>query len=1212
MGIRFVIGPAGAGKTKHIVDSVSDCILSRARGVNNPPLLVIVPDQATFQVESSILKDGRVRGFTDLHILGFRRLALQVLDEVGGYSLPFITRIGRSMAVQLILWQCKEKLRVYSPMVDYPGFRDTLISTFSEFSAYGVTPDDLVRELGEAASNVPFLHEKLSDIGLIYGEYRKFVSDRFLDPDDYLALAAPRIRDSDLIRGSTVWIDGFSGFTPMEYEMIAEIMETASQVNLALCMDREEIQHRPKETSLFHPVREVYEKVMEISSERGISVEGTLFLGENGFLPRFKNNDLLKIEREFRNKDRPTRRLGFWAHDPASSTVEDQCDADSTSSSDGVLVVTAANPRAEIEFAAREITKLVRDRGIAFRDITLEMRDLRQYKDLIEMVFNDYDIPFFLDEKSSLSHHPMAELIRSAFDVVLTGFSFDAVFRYLKTDLVPCERRAIDKLENFVLATGIRGEAWLSPEPWRYRGRFLSDFGGEESGGRDYGEELDSVRKQAMVGLGEFYTRLKGTDAHVKDESETLNLPEGLTARRISMAVYDLLIQLDVPAVLARWQNECEASGDLMAAYEHAGIWDKTVEILEQTVEILGDHPCDVRTYASLIDAGLQDMRLGAIPLSVDQVLVGSLERTRQPDCKVTFLLGATEGELPKKQGEDGVFTDKDREVLLGAGLNLEPSSRVKQLHEQYLAYVALTRPQERLYLSYPLGDNDGKALFPSPIVRWLRDTVNVSERYVSLDPSGNTEEDLDYLVPASVWGLTARRLSLVRHGISPGIVWQEAYRWMLEPSRIAKTAKILGSLGFSNAVAPLGKPLAEKLYGKPLKTSVSRLERFQVCPFQHFSSDGLGLKEREVFSLDPAKAGTFYHEAMKEFVSRIMRQDAPVESLDDSDATRIMEGVVQEIVPRVQNELFLSSFRYRHVSNSLGSTLKRSAQVFLEHAKRGKFRPIAVEVPFGLGGAIPPLTLNIDGSHEVLVRGLIDRIDAAELDDRIFFRIVDYKSGHNKLDLNDVYYGLSMQLLVYLGVTLSLWKEIVNSPYLLSPLDTQGLVTKGVFKNVVPAGAFYMPIRDPFIETEGPCERELVVKEIQKELKMTGILVDDLDVIRLMDNTTSSGQSDLVSVTFTKSGVGAASSTASYDQVRALLNYVMRRVSDISSEIVSGRIDISPFLKNEMRGCTYCPFESFCVFDVLLEGNEYRVLRNIPKNAIWDAIMNDAKGEKD
>jgi len=1207
MGVRFIIGPAGSGKTQHIIDSVCDYILSRKKGANYPPLLVIVPDQTTFQIETSILADGRVKGFTDLQVLGFRRLALKVLEDTGGYNFPFITPVGRSMAVQAILWEFRNHLSIYKPMVDYPGFRDTLIRTFSEFRAYGVNPEELLVDTEESRDHAPFLSQKLADIHLIYSEYRNFISDRFLDPDDYLELAVPRICESDMVKDALVWIDGFSGFTPLEYQVIGEIIENALCVEICLCMDREELQHPVRETSLFHPVREIYEKITEICLDRNIPIEGTVFLGEDEVLPRFEHPSLLGVELEFRNKDRPRKTVKKQPPDQLSDESYDEGSLGFRSEQlGGIFLVEAVNPRAEVEFVAREITKLVRDQEIAFRDITLELRDLALYEDLIEMVFKDYDIPFFIDKKTSLSHHPAAELIRSAFDVVLTEFSFDSIFRYLKTDLVRVERDLVDELENYVLAKGIRGEVWIQPEPWRYKKGFFSDL--EESEAEDLDEErIDMIRKQATVGLCDFYKRLKGIDDSYEDAEEDDSVSGGLTARDISLAVYDLLMELEVPKTLERWQEECENSGDLMSALEHGGAWDKIVEILEQSIEILGEHPCDVRTYASVIGAGLEDMSIGAIPPSLDQVLVGSLDRTRQPECHATFLLGAIEGEIPKKQGEDGIFTDKDREALLQAGIDLEPSSKIKQFHEQYLVYVSLTRPRKRLYVCYPLGDSEGKALFPSPIVRWLRDSVPVEEISVSIDPPGIYEEDIDYLVPATVWGLTARRLSLLRHGIEPGVVWREAYRWMLQSDETDMTRKILGSLGFTNRLPPLDQALSEKLYGSPLRTSVSRIERYQICPFQHFAQYGLGLKEREEFSLDPAKAGTFYHEAMREFVNIVISSDVHVLDLEPSDAVDIMDEIVKEMVPRIQNELFLSSFRYKHISNSLASTLKTSARLFMEHAKRGDFVPIAVEVPFGLSDEIPPLPLRLQGGQEALIRGLIDRVDAAAVGEDIYVRVVDYKSSQTRLDLTDVYYGLSLQLLVYLAVALIRWDEITNSSHFLNIPEIAGKVPSAT---ILPAGAMYQPIQNIFIRTDGPLDKDSAWAEIRKKLRMTGIFMDDLEVARLMDKT-SSAHSDLVQVQFTKSGLGAKSPVVSQEKIEALLNFAIAKVEDTCSKIISGRIDVLPFSKKQLKGCRYCPFGSFCTFDVLIEGNQYRVLKDIPKDVIWAEIKRYGEGEK-
>ncbi|HHY11582.1 MAG TPA: hypothetical protein GX529_03025 [Firmicutes bacterium] len=1218
MGLRLIIGPAGSGKTRYIVNSVIDALLEAtgaegktgqpdsvpgpAGALSRPPVLIVVPDQATFQMEKAILEDARISGFINLHVLGFRRLCMRVLDEVGGVTQPFITPVGRSMAIQSILWEHRGELSVYAPMVDYPGFRDAVIQALSEFNAYDVNPHDLETRAKEQTGTPPFLSQKLRDLELIYSKYREFLQDNFLDPDDYLELAASRIPRSNLVQDATVWIDGFSGFTPKEYKVISSILKTAGQVNLALCMDREEIQHRPTETSLFHPVREVYEKVLKTCRDDGVFVEDAIIFGEKRALPRFKSLELAWIESAFRNKER--RPWEAFESADGGGNLAHGCHGLPPG---GVHLVSAVNPRAEVEFAAREIRKLVREDGFRYRDITVELRNLGKYKDLIEMVFRDHDIPFFLDLKRPLSHHPLAELIRSAFDMLLTDFGFDPVFRYLKTDLVPLERESVDELENYVLACGIRGRRWISEEPWSYTRQFLADE--EEPRVSQGSRRIDEIRREAMAAFTEFYYRLR-------DVNE-------LTAEYISMAIYDLLLGLGVPETLSLWQEDCENRGDLISALEHAGVWDKTLEILEQAVEILGAQHCDIDTYALIINAGLEDIRLGAIPPSLDQVLIGSLDRTRQPECRATFLIGALEGDFPRKHGEEGVFTDKEREVLLKAGLSLEPSSRVKQLHEQYLVYVALTRPREALYISYPLGDDDGKAVFPSPVISWVKKTMPCKKiHFVSIDPPGTYPEDLDYVAPATVWGLAARRLSLLRQGIPPGVVWEETYRWMLDACRAPRSRRILGSLGFTNQVERLGEVLSHKLYGRPLVTSVSTLERFQQCPFQHFAGHGLKLKEREVFKLDPLKAGSFFHEAMREFVRKFAVREQEADHLGQQDAIEIMDQVVEELVPRIQNELFLSSFRYQHVSRALGSVLRRSALLFLEHATRSEFRPLAVEVPFGLPGGVTPYSVDVPGHGEVLMRGRIDRVDLARSGPCAYLRVVDYKSSRSNLDLLEVYYGLSLQLLVYLSVVLSKWDEIVKGPLALPRSWTgmpagekprngarEGLDALAATK-LLPAGAVYLAIEDPFLKEDGPIDSDAAWLKRKKNLRMTGALVEDIDVLRLMDKT-GSGHSDIVPVQFTKAGIGSSSQTVAESDLNVLLDYVMDKISRISADIISGRIDIAPFRRNQQRACTYCAFGPLCIFDVLVEGNAYNMLRNLSKEQIWEEIRSVSRGGK-
>jgi len=1213
VGLSFIIGPAGSGKTAYILDSIAKLLTNTgdaARMIRSPDsgsfrasemprdrsILFIVPDQATFQMEKAILSRDEIPGFIDLHILSFRRLCLRVLEETGGVSHPFITPVGKSMAIQHCLWKRRKDLSIFAPMVDYPGFRDALSNTLSELHAYDIAPQDLLLE--DIAGAGPFLPQKLHDLRILYQEYRNFLENRFFDPDDYLDLAAPRMAESRLVRGSFVYIDGFSGFTPKEYKVIKSLLKHAEEVSVALCMDREEINSPVSEVSLFHPIREVYEKIRDLASQSGVLLREPVFCPEED-IPRFRESPLLSgLERTLR-----ARKNAFEAEEMRSSAPP----------KDEIQLVAASNPRAEVEFLAREILHLVRDEGLRYRDITVELRDLERYSDLISFVFRDHGIPFFLDKKRSLGHHPLAELVRSCLDMVLTELSFDSVFRYLKTDLLPLSRELVDELENYVLAHGIRGETWFREEPWRYTRRYFRHED-EESAQRGTGDEdedreareMDRARRKAMAAFAPFYRAL-------------MERRESLTAGFVSSAISEFLVYLKVPDILEKWREQAEKEGDLVSALEHSGVFDKVMEILEEAMEILGDEAVDLRTYALLINAGLEDIRLGVIPPSLDQVLVGSLDRSRQPECKVTFLLGALEGVFPRKHDEDSIFTDRERECLSAAGLALEPSSRSRQLHESYLVYIGLTRPSRRLYLSYPLADVEGKTLSPSHVVGWLKRVFPwIKEREVSLDPPGTYPEDLDFVVPARVVGITAKRLGLSRLGMPSGIVWKEAYRYLISSREYPNSRKVLSALGFTNKVEPLGYECAGRLYGKPLTMSASKLERFRACPFSYFASTGLGLEEREVFRLDPAGAGTFFHEALKRFILEIRQKGfKSPRDMSSEEVLQIMDRVVDRLVETARDEMFRSSARLAYVSKALKASLRQAAVIMYEHARRGQFVPVAAELPFGLTGegtklpqpvdpsglmypedSLPPFRVEVPDPEgegpgtEVLLRGVIDRIDALKKDGNLYVCVVDYKSSRHKIDFLDVFHGLTLQLLVYLLVATEALKGLTSD-------------------KIVPVGALYFTIHTPSIRTPGPVVPEEAFSRLLKESRMTGLLLQGYEILRLLDSA-SQEYSEVIPVRFTKDGVSCSGSVVTGKEFQVLLWFVKTQVRESAREILDGKIDVLPYRRGTQRACQYCPYAPLCGFDILIDGNHYRTLRRMDKSAIFEAMTRAVEGEKE
>ncbi len=1246
MKLTFILGPAGSGKTRYCLDQIEEEL---RRSPEGPPLIFLVPDQMTFQTERAVLK--KVPGFMRLHVVSFRRLAWRVLDEIGGRGPVFITATGKTMAIQSILWRRGQDLRFFSSSLGRPGFPRVVSRAIHELISWNVSPEDLERTAGvvEGESAGSLLALKLKDIALIYEEYLKFIKGRFTDPDDYLSALAQRLPRS-FVRGARVWVDGFSGFTPKEYEVLRALLEVSQEVNVALCMDPAELLMKPDETRLFYPTRRVLEKLREMAAQMevdqvtavglarggplpgvpGGEVQDTLVVSAldrrshtagnvsgyqvrdaltasmsaerlEGTPPRFgASPELSMLERWLRARDYPVEvclveaaASGPPPAEPASapsSTEEDpgagQWDrrgggpAGSSGATGDIVLVRASNPRAEVEACAREIIRMVRDEGYRFGEISVELRDLQgsagiPYADIIRTVFRDYGIPFFIDEKRPVTHHPLVELVRSALDVVVSGWASDAVLSYLKNDLVPVPRGDVDVIENYVLARGVKGSSWYSGRSW---------------------DTLDSIKKKAIAELRQFCEKI---------ESQ----PAGVTARYLSQALVELLRDLEVARTLERWRDEALKAQDLEEAMYHSGVWAGVLEVLSQAQEILGDQVVPVEEYSSVVLAGLEDLRIGLIPPALDQVLVGSVERSRQPDPKATFLLGAFQGAFPRRHEDDPVFSDRDREKISAAGLEIDVSSTQRQLFEKYLCYIALTRPSRRLWISCPLGDTEGRALSLSSLVLAIKRLFpQKAERYEGCDPPGEVSQDLDWVVPGKVLGTLARRLSGVREKLPCGKVWVEVYRWFLSGSHREEALKVLRCLGYSNNPGKLSREIARKLYGSPIVTSVSRLERYSRCPFYHFAADGLGLEEREIFVLEPATAGSLLHLALKELVDAVAAKGLEWSDLTPDEAARLAREVFAQVLERPEGEVFKSSSRYRYISTVLEGALVKAAGSLVEHIRRGAFRPAASELRFGFGDGVEGLEIPLGDGETLKLRGIIDRIDVAEDETSRYVRVVDYKSGGMDLSIEDVLHGLSLQLLVYLLVAS---RSVAATAAETARRAGMGLAVEkpAAGARAVPAGAFYFRVLTPVKRESVPLEPGPSLSRALQNRKMQGVLVGADEVVELMEKERSSGSSLILPLRYLKSG-GVSGSVIAREDMENLLKFVEEKVRELGRGIIEGDISIAPYRRGTERACRYCPYGPVCTFDILVPGNTYRKIEGLPGEKALDLVRR-AVGER-
>jgi len=705
--LRFIIGRAGSGKTHTCLEGIRRALRAAPEGL---PVIFLAPEQATFQMEYALATTPGLGGMMRAQVLSFRRLAHRVLLETGGAARVPIGELGKRMVLRELLVRRRDELRVFGRSAERPGFADTLAGAVSEMKMYRITPPDLAMARGILSGGQSLLGEKLADMELLYRALEEYLAERYTDPDDYLEFLAGRLGRSPTIRGAEVWVDGFTGFTPQEFNVLQKILHTAERVHVTICLDPGRFGAALTEEEVFYPTWETYTEITKLAQAARVAVEPPLLLGAGAAgadaadaVPyRFRCSPAIAHLEQY-----------FFAY-PAPVF---------SGAATGLKLAAGANRRAEVEAVAREITRLCRDLGYRWRDTAVVVRDLESYHELITAVFYDHDIPFFIDRKRPVLHHPLVELIRSALETVHRDWAYDPVFRYLKTDLAPVSREEVDRLENYVLAHGIRGKKWTGERDWTYRRRYTLgedvEISTTEAGELAF---VNAVRRKSVAALTEFAAR-SGKAKNV---------------REITAALFALLEELAAADRLTAWAAAAETAGKVDKAREHLQVWGGVVSLLDEVVEALGDETMDMETYLAVLDAGFESLSLGLIPPGLDQVLAGSLDRSRNPNVKAVFLLGAGDGILPARPADDGVFNDAEREKLAAAGIALAPGGRRQAFDEQYLVYTALTRSSDYLWVSYPLADDEGRALAPSPVVARIKEIFpEIKEQIYQVEPVG-------------------------------------------------------------------------------------------------------------------------------------------------------------------------------------------------------------------------------------------------------------------------------------------------------------------------------------------------------------------------------------------------------------------------------------------------------------------------------------------
>ena len=1104
---RFLLGPAGAGKTFRCLTEIRQSLLAEPDG---PPLILLAPKQTTFQLERQLLADATLQGYTRLQILSFERLAKFVLASAGEPEPSLVSEDGRIMVLHALLARRRKELQIFHASAGLSGFARQLSLELRELQQRQVSPE-MLRQLAAQADLSESLRRKLHDLSVLLGDYLDWLQQRSLQDAECLldlATAALKRAASPAPRFAALWLDGFADMTPPEMDLLAAVAARCDKVTLAFCLPAPPAQTPASWLSIWTGIGETFRQCLaRFSGLLGARVTVEILERETA-RSRFSANPVL------RHLEEKWMRPADFPDDAGVATGE------------SLRLAECLNPAAEAVLAAREILRFVRAGG-RFRETAVLLREMEGYHDHLRRVFSRYEIPFFLDRRRLVAHHPLAELTRSALRAAAFGWQHDDWFGALKTGLVASEEEDIDRLENEALAHGWKGEAWFAPLP-------------PDSGNSDW---ADRLRRKWIGPFADFRNLLSAQQFRVDG-------PQLIQAAR------QLWRDLSVEKTLQAWSV---AEGPDHAV--HATIWQQMNQWLDDLGLAFAGAAMALRDWLPILEAGLARLSVGVIPPVLDQVLIGSIDRSRNPELKLALLLGVNETVFPATPPAGHLLVEADREELETHEVRLGHGRREFLSRERFLGYIACTRARERLVVTCARQDNDGGALNPSPFFAHLNRLFSKVPVEKFALPDWREAEHLSELAG-----------QLARAGDRAPVLSE-----LLRRPAFASLREQMASFACVTEPQTLEPEQAARLYGSALRTSVSRLEEFAACSFKFFVRSGLRAEERERFELDVRERGSFQHEVLARFHQGLQRENKRWRDITPAEARRRVQESVTELLPQFREGLLRASAPARFAARTVTESLQDFVAATVEWMSHYEFDPWAVELGFGIeGGPMPAWEIDLGRGRRLVFRGIIDRVDLCRAGraDEALAVVVDYKSSARKLDKIKMAHGLQLQLPAYLSVLRHLG-------------DARKIFGVG---RLAPAGVFYVNLRGQF--EHGATRREILQEREQfrqRRYQHSGRF--DLTALPYLDDRQAS-EGTQFKFKLNANGEPDARNT---DLMRPeafaeMLDHVEAELVRMGGEIYGGAIGLNPFQKGSERACDKCQYQGICRFDPWV--NSFRPLR--------------------
>jgi len=1138
MELNTYLGRAGTGKSYHMIKNIKQQMKENPLG---DPIILIAPTQSTFQLEQSFVNDRELNGSLRTEVLHFERLSYRIFQELGGLTETRLTKAAIEMMIFNIVQQHKSEMKLYQSQADYYGFSEKLSEQIQDFKKYSVTPHQLDSFLEDNELQTRTRH-KLEDISLIYHYFEERLNGEFITAEDSLNYFIEIMHKSEWIKHADIYIDGFYNFSTLEYQIIKALVQNAKQVTILLTTDGNE-----DHFSMFRKPSDVLIHLKEIVNELHIPLNEHYFTTPY----RFKNKDLLQLEQQF-----------------------DALQVNPTQSHGYIDLLESSNMREEVNEIARRIIKDTRDKHFRYQDIAILYRD-ETYAYLFESILPQYDIPYNIDTKKSMTHHPIMEMIRSLLEVIQSNMGLSPMMRLFKTNILSHQFKnssyLIDLLENFVIERGIYGKKWLDDK--------LFNIDNFTKMGRK-AHQLTEEEKEAF----EDVVRLKDDVVNKILRFEQAML-HSKNVRDYATAFYETMEAFDLPKYLMAHRDELDLKGDHEKAEEIDQLWNGLIQILDDLVTVFEEEEMSLNRFLEVFDIGLEQLEFVMIPQTLDQVSIGTMDLAKVDNKKHVYMVGMNDGVMPQPMSSSSLITDEEKRLLEEQGsVELSPTSDILQMDEAFVCYIAMTRACEQMTFSYSLMGMQGDEKEKSPFLNQIQALFsNLDIQNIHYLHHAYPLTLMEHPHQTKIHLFEALKSWLEEEAVAD--TWLDAYKVISENEELNDSINYLSTaLTYDNETIQLTPQLSEALYGTSINASVSRFEGYNDCPFQHYATYGLRLNERTKYQLESFDLGNIFHNALKYISDKV---NGEFSQLDNQKIHALTEEALQHVLPQVQFNLMDSNAYYRYVSKRIGVIVESTLKALRYQNENTKFRPKRFETAFRKKPrteeeliAHPLMTTQGVPIH---IRGQIDRIDTYTKNNTSFVNIIDYKSSNHSANLNlkKVYYGKQMQMMTYMDIVLQ------NSERL------------GLSSEVKPGGLLYFHIHDERLKfekwgdlTEEALNKKNINQAILKEYKLKGLINSDAEVIDAMDiRLNEISKSDIVPVTLKKDGGISArgSQVADETTIHKFIQHNKNNFIETASNIMDGHTEVAPLKFEDKLPCEFCSFQSVCHVDSLIDSKHYR-----------------------